>query len=112
MFRRDAAYYDATDHFIARYGFIHDLRVNSIMTALFTLNCINTSSEKVNLMLYNKIYFLPTFYTKRKKKRLLQKSSGCDAIESRLFRVGAVGGQFHLTRLDILLKILVSLTFQ
>jgi len=64
MFRRDAAYYDATDHFIARYGFIHDLRVNSIMTALFTLNCINTSSEKVNLMLYNKINFLPTLFPK------------------------------------------------
>lgn len=63
------ANYDATNHFIARYGFIHDLRVNSIMTALFSLNCINTSSQKVNLMLYNKIYFLPTFYTERKKKR-------------------------------------------
>ena len=106
------ANYDATNHFIARYGFIHDLRVNSIMTTLFSLNCINTSSQKVNLMLYNKIYFLPTFYTERKKKRSLQKSSGCDAIESRLFRVGGVGGQFHLTRLHILLKILVSFTFQ
>ena len=82
------------------------------MTALFSVNCLNTFSQKVNLMLYNKIYFLPTFYTEQKKKRLFEKFLRCDAIESRLFRVGGVGGQFHSTRVDILLKIPVSFTFQ
>ena len=82
------------------------------MTALFSVNCLNTFSQKVNLMLYNKTYFLPTFYTEQKKKRLFEKFLRCDAIESRLFRVGGVGGQFHSTRVDILLKIPVSFTFQ
>ena len=106
------ANYDATNHFIARYGFIHDLRVNSIMTALLSLKCINTSSQKVNLMLYNKIYFLPTFYRERKRKGCFKKCQDVTQSSHAYLELEASLDNFIITRLDILLKIPISFTFQ